>query len=172
MRAVPAIIGVLLLGLALFGAIGLSGEGTIEANVPPCLPLNECDAGVTHETLDLPTMTGWLQLTATVSWSMDSAWLGVIEEGLPDDCVSLPTHQTCDEDDLVFVAGGPDSDGEFSWDAKPGHYRFASGADSASSSLRENTVDYSWQATLSPVVLFIFIIIGIALLVYSFKSWS
>ncbi|MDC0056193.1 hypothetical protein OAJ94_03990 [Deltaproteobacteria bacterium] len=167
MRVLPAIIGLLFIGLSVFGAIGVSGDGNIDANVPACIPPSLCDAGVTIETLDLPTIVGWLDATTTVSWSENSAWIGVIEEGLPNDCKELPTHFSCDESDLTFVAGGPDQKEEFSWKATPGHYRFASGSDSISSSLRSNSVSYEWQASLNTTPVLAMALIGVGLLVYS-----
>ncbi len=63
MRVVPALIGLILLSVAIFGAIGLSGGGTAEANVPACIPPAACDAGVSHETLEIPNIAGLLDVS-------------------------------------------------------------------------------------------------------------
>lgn len=169
MKIIPALIGFIILTVAVLGAIGLSGEGEVSTNVPACVPPLACDAGVSHDTLDIPGIAVILDVEAEVSWSQSSAWIGVIENEVPASCESLPSHLSCDEDELNFVAGGPDSSGSFSWSAEPGSYRFASGSDSASSSLRTNSISYTWSAGLSSGLMFALFAIGIGLLAWGFK---
>ncbi|MCS5537653.1 MAG: hypothetical protein NZ770_06070 [Candidatus Poseidoniaceae archaeon] len=172
MRVVPSLIGLILLSVAIFGAIGLSGGGSAEANVPACIPPAACDAGVSHETLDIPSLAGLLDVSTSVQWSEGSAWIGVIKDELPSSCVSLPSHVNCDEDELVFVAGGPGSGGSFSWNAEPGSYRFASGSSAIQSSLRGNTIDYTWDATLGSGMMYSLFAIGGTLMAWGLKPSS
>ena len=169
MKVIPVLIGAIILGLAILGSIGISGEGEVSANVPACVPPLACDAGVTHDTLDIPGIAAILEVKAEVSWSQSSAWIGVIDEKIPSSCESLPSHLNCDTDELSFVAGGPESSGTFSWSAEPGSYRFASGSDTTSSSLSTNSVSYSWSAGLSTGLMFTLFGLGIGLLAWGIK---
>ena len=172
MKIVPALISFILLGVAIFGAIGLDGGGTAEANVPACIPPAACDAGVSHQTLDIPSIAGILDVSTSVKWSENSAWIGVVKDELPASCESLPSHVNCDVEELSFVGGGPDSGGTFTWDAKPGSYRFASGTTSIQSSLGSNTIDYTWDASLGSGIMYTLFAVGGALMVWAVKPNS
>ena len=182
MGFVKIIIGAIVLLLMLTCKfVGYSGSGETEVSVPSCtseivvenhpFELNVCDkAGMTDEDVPIPSVIDFvIEATLRVNWDAQYGWIGVVESSESDKCETLDGVLVCDTEDLDFVTGGPESDGEFGWMISGGEYRFTAGS-TVEGTDAETSIEYRYNAVISNELAIVLSIIGGLLVYWGLKS--
>ena len=111
-----AVVGLLILA----SLIGYSGENIIDDVPAPSAEF----CGVTKDSYsDVPGSGAMLDIEVEVSWDNSSVWIGIIDVETYDSLEKLGGNEKGDlvsctsKENIKFVAGGPDSDGDsqFEW---------------------------------------------------------
>lgn len=136
----------------------ISDSGEETAMLPPCdvdegLPFIDddevtCYWGMSEDIVELVKAVDSVDVTIDVSWEKDGVWVGVARATEASKCTLRDGYYECPQDGVNLLAGGPSSNGGFSWTASSGDVRFVVGGDD-SQQLQQFAVVWAYDASLS-----------------------
>ena len=157
LRIAAALIGVALIVGSFVGSEGFSDGARQNAMLPPCtveegLPFVQddevtCYWGMSAEVLELDSEVDLANVLVDISWEKSGVWIGIAEASEASKCTEKDGYYECEKGVVDLVAGGGNSNGQFSWEASSGDYRFVAGGDDVQS-LQQFDVEWSFEATL------------------------
>lgn len=167
MSLLPFATGSLCLLLVLVSFFGFA-SGTIDDEIPalPCVGAqDECVTGMSESDLDVPGAFFLLDVQLDISMELeDEAWIGIVDAKYADSCPPGDTGLTnCTASDYVFLAGGPEHDGNIEHNLQPGSVRFVTGGDEGAIELQDNSISTDWSVHLATWVEAILALTGIGL---------
>ena len=165
----PGAVGVVCLLIGGISTIGISLDSErVQIPVVPCNDVSDegCLVGMTGSDLNVPEGFTLLDVKMSVDWSEPSkSWIGVVDSVYAESCPPDGDGLTpCNKDDFQYISGGPESNGDFTLDLKPGSYRFVS-AGKEGADLDDQLVTIQTQIAIAQVLELIFIVIGMVLLI-------
>ena len=175
------IIGILII---IFSSLGITQElgdsDTVDAMLPPCtvdegLPLVgddevTCYWGMSGEVLEIPSEAIAANVDVEITWVKSGVWIGIAEASDASKCELNGDYYECQKDSITMIAGGPDSNGQITWQPEPGEYRFVAGGDDTQT-LQQFDVDWNYQASLKSGLAIGLIMIGLVLTVTGAIFW-
>ncbi|DAC58184.1 MAG TPA: hypothetical protein HA354_04145 [Candidatus Poseidoniaceae archaeon] len=175
------IIGIL---LVLFSSLGITQElndaDTVDAMLPPCTVENgvpfvgedevTCYWGMSGEVLEIPAEAIAANVGVEISWTKSGVWIGIAEASEADKCELKGDYYECQKESVNMIAGGPNSNGEITWQPTPGEYRFVAGGDD-SQTLQQFDVEWNYQASLKSTFAIALLIIGLTLTISGAIFW-
>ncbi|MDA7845939.1 hypothetical protein N9A87_02690 [Euryarchaeota archaeon] len=157
LRIACALIGVALIVGSFIGSEGFTDGATQEAMLPPCdveegLPFVQddevtCYWGMSAEILELDKEVDLATVLVDISWIKSGVWIGIAEASEASKCTEKDGYYQCEKGAIDLVAGGENSNGQFTWNASSGDYRFVAGGDDVQS-LQQFDVTWNFEATL------------------------
>ena len=174
MKLLPVIFGAVLIAVAYLGGfVGLSGEGMEELDVPSCSTgvapgLDFCEkSAMLEQNVPIPdAVNGIIVANFNAQWDAPDAWIGIVDASEADQCTdSGDGYLLCDTEDLTFIVGGPDSEGEIEWTISGGNYRFVAG-NSIDGSAQTTQVNYEYRAVLTQSLTYGMALIGVVLVAF------
>ena len=175
------ILGIL---LVLFSSLGITQElndaDTVDAMLPPCTVENgvpfvgedevTCYWGMSGEMLEIPAEAIAANVGVEISWTKSGVWIGIAEASEADKCELKGDYYECQKESVNMIAGGPNSNGEITWQPSPGEYRFVAGGDD-SQTLQQFDVEWNYQASLKSTFAIAFLFIGLTLTISGAVFW-
>jgi hypothetical protein len=157
-RILAAVIALVMFALFLITPPTLiSDAGEETAMLPPCdvdegLPFIDddevtCYWGMSEDIVELVKAVDSVDVTVDVTWEKDGVWVGVARATEASKCTLRDGYYECPQDGVDLLAGGPSSDGGFSWTASSGDVRFVVGGDD-SQQLQQFNVAWNYDASL------------------------
>lgn len=177
-RIIAAVVGLVMLGLFFFTPPTLlSDAGEETAMLPPCdvdegLPFVQddevtCYWGMSEDVVALPGAVDSVDVRIDVSWEKNGVWVGVARASEASKCTLRDGYYECPQEGVDLLAGGPSSNGAFTWTASSGDVRFVVGGDD-SQQLQQFGVDWSYEASLPYATGSLwFLILGITAVFYA-----
>ena len=152
------------------GLVGYDDTGSTDVEIPSCsvaeLELeNACDKSLMLDAEgEIPEFAmSVIDIEILAEWDLTDVWLGVVEESEASKCTETTDGLLlCDTDDLVFYAGGPDTDGSLEWEVGEGKYRFVGGSSVASSGQTAHIV-YNYNIHASTLVASVLGLVGVGM---------
>lgn len=178
---IMTIIGIL---LVLFSSLGITQElndaDTVDAMLPPCtvddgVPFVgedevTCYWGMSGEILEIPAEAIAANVDVEISWTKSGVWIGIAEASEADKCELKGDYYECQKESVNMIAGGPNSNGEITWQPSPGEYRFVAGGDD-SQTLQQFDVEWNYQASLKSILAIALLFIGLTLTISGAVFW-
>jgi len=178
---IMTIIGIL---LVLFSSLGITQElndaDTVDAMLPPCtvddgVPFVgedevTCYWGMSGEILEIPAEAIAANVDVEISWTKSGVWIGIAEASEADKCELKGDYYECQKESVNMIAGGPNSNGEITWQPSPGEYRFVAGGDD-SQTLQQFDVEWNYQASLKSTLAIALLFIGLTLTISGAVFW-
>ena len=178
---IMTIIGIL---LVLFSSLGITQElndaDTVDAMLPPCtvddgVPFVgedevTCYWGMSGEILEIPAEAIAANVDVEISWTKSGVWIGIAEASEADKCELKGDYYECQKESVNMIAGGPNSNGEITWQPSPGEYRFVAGGDD-SQTLQQFDVEWNYQASLKSTLAIALLFIGLTLTISGAIFW-
>ena len=175
------ILGIL---LVLFSSLGITQElndaDTVVAMLPPCTVENgvpfvgedevTCYWGMSGEMLEIPAEAIAANVGVEISWTKSGVWIGIAEASEADKCELKGDYYECQKESVNMIAGGPNSNGEITWQPSPGEYRFVAGGDD-SQTLQQFDVEWNYQASLKSTFAIALLFIGLTLTISGAVFW-
>ena len=175
------ILGIL---LVLFSSLGITQElndaDTVDAMLPPCTVENgvpfvgedevTCYWGMSGEMLEIPAEAIAANVGVEISWTKSGVWIGIAEASEADKCELKGDYYECQKESVNMIAGGPNSNGEITWQPTPGEYRFVAGGDD-SQTLQQFDVEWNYQASLKSTFAIALLFIGLTLTISGAVFW-
>ena len=175
------ILGIL---LVLFSSLGITQElndaDTVDAMLPPCTVENgvpfvgedevTCYWGMSGEMLEIPAEAIAANVGVEISWTKSGVWIGIAEASEADKCELKGDYYECQKESVNMIAGGPNSNGEITWQPSPGEYRFVAGGDD-SQTLQQFDVEWNYQASLKSTFAIALLFIGLTLTISGTVFW-
>tara|TARA_B100000886_G_scaffold109271_1_gene73164 strand:+ start:49 stop:624 length:576 start_codon:yes stop_codon:yes gene_type:complete len=175
------ILGIL---LVLFSSLGITQElndaDTVDAMLPPCTVENgvpfvgedevTCYWGMSGEMLEIPAEAIAANVGVEISWTKSGVWIGIAEASEADKCELKGDYYECQKESVNMIAGGPNSNGEITWQPSPGEYRFVAGGDD-SQTLQQFDVEWNYQASLKSTFAIALLFIGLTLTISGAVFW-
>ena len=156
LRGLSVLLAVGLIIGAFIGSEGLADEATQNAMLPPCtveegLPFVQddevtCYWGMSEETLLLDEEIDLAEVSVEFTWEKSGVWIGIAEATEASKCTERDGYYECDKYAVDLIAGGETSNGQFTWKASSGEYRFVAGGDDAQS-LQQFEVDWNYPVS-------------------------
>ena len=179
-----AVFGLIAAGLilgAFIGSDGLSDSATQTAMLPPCtvedgIPFIQeeevtCYWGMSGETLLLDKEVDLAEVSVEFTWEKSGVWIGVAEASEASKCTEKDGYYECEKFAVDLVAGGENSNGQFTWKASSGEYRFVAGGDDVQS-LQQFNVDWNYDAVLPQTTTWSMVFIGAVLGLFTLLGWK
>ena len=175
MKLLPVIFGVILVAIAFLGGfVGLSGEGTEELEVPSCSTgliegIDFCEkSAMLEQNIPVPeAVNGIIIASFSAQWDAPEAWLGIVDASDGELCMdSGDGYLLCDTEDLTFIVGGPDSEGEIDWTISGGNYRFVAGNTIDGSAAQTTLVNYEYKVILTQSLTYGMALFGVVFIAY------
>lgn len=178
---IMTIIGIL---LVLFSSLGITQElndaDTVDAMLPPCTVEDgvpfvgedevTCYWGMSGEILEIPAEAIAANVDVEISWTKSGVWIGIAEASEADKCELKGDYYECQKESVNMIAGGPNSNGEITWQPSPGEYRFVAGGDD-SQTLQQFDVEWNYQASLKSTLAIALLFIGLTLTISGAVFW-
>lgn len=181
LRGLCVLLAVAMIVGAFIGSEGLADEETQSAMLPPCtveegLPFLQeeevtCYWGMSEETLVLDEEIDLAEVLVEFTWEKSGVWIGIAEASEASKCTQRDGYYECDKYAVDLIAGGEVSNGQFTWDASSGEYRFVAGGDDVQS-LQQFDVNWKYQATLPQSTTWSLLIIGAGLGLFTLLGWK
>jgi len=154
LSVLPVSVGGICCLLMLASLVGYAPDPyTEEIPAIPCVgtPAEDCPTGMTNSTLDTPLPFVLLGVEVTIEWSLaEEAWIGVVDESAAEMCPPDENGLTnCTAGEYVFLAGGPDTDGDLTHTLSPGGVRFVTGGHAGAATLQSNELTVSTHIALA-----------------------
>ena len=176
-RIIAAVLALAMLALYLITPPALvSDAGEETAMLPPCdvdegLPFIDddevtCYWGMSEDVVELVKAVDSVDVTVDVSWEKDGVWVGVARATEASKCTLRDGYYECPQDGVELLAGGPSSNGGFSWAASSGDVRFVVGGED-SQQLQQFDVTWEYEATLPGSGNIWFLALGVVALIYA-----
>jgi hypothetical protein len=154
----------------------MTDAGEENAMLPPCdvdegLPFIDddevtCYWGMSEDIVELVKAVDSVDVTIDVSWEKDGVWVGVARASEASKCTLRDGYYECPQNGVDLLAGGPSSNGGFSWTASSGDVRFVVGGDD-SQQLQQFDVAWEYDATLPGSGNIWFLALGVVGLAYA-----
>ena len=176
-RIVAAVIALVMFALFLITPPTLTSDaGEENAMLPPCdvdegLPFIDddevtCYWGMSEDVVELVKAVDSVDVTIDVTWEKDGVWVGVARATEASKCTLRDGYYECPQNGVELLAGGPSSNGGFSWTASSGDVRFVVGGED-SQQLQQFGVTWEYDATLPVSGNIWFLALGVVGLVYA-----
>ena len=157
------------------GLVGYSGSGALDGDIPACdsgiLGLNVCDRVVMLEDgVNIPDAAAiLLAADVSVDWGSQNVWIAIVPASDEEYCSNgNDGYLVCDRDSLTYLAGGPYSGGSFDLALEGGDIRFVAG-NSMEAASESVTIEYTYNARLSPLLGSILTFVGVAQILIGWK---
>ena len=180
-RCICALIAVVLFVVAFVGSEGLSDDSIESAMLPPCtveqgLPLIQddevtCYWGMSMEIVNLPSEVDLAEVSVEITWDKSGVWIGVAEAAEAAKCTEKDGYYECEKSSVDLIAGGEGADGQFTWKASSGEYRFVAGGEDAQT-LQQFDVEWTYEASLPKTTAWPLVMAGVLFGLAAVLGWQ
>ena len=182
MKIMWILLGTALMAISVFsGLSGYSDSGQTDVDVPSCSSTELQNAGINSSYCDKAMMldtavpipdylASIISVEVDATWDVPEAWIGVVESSQSENCTTTTNDMLlCDTEDLAFVAGGPDANGELNWEVGDGDFRFVAGS-SAEGGGKTAHIEYLYTVRLATIAAMICGSLGAMMVGWGIKS--